>query len=111
MRNPDYRMYPHIYNVLTQKGQHMPPYFQLLIDPYDSEATVREAEDSFPKIKIPTYTGSGWYAYTYKTHLNGAQNYFEEYRRRKSLCLQARRISSARFTRCTARSCAGMIIG
>ena len=23
--NPDYRMYPHIYNVLTQKGQHMPP--------------------------------------------------------------------------------------
>ncbi len=77
MRNPDYRMYPHIYNVLTQKGQHMPPYFQLLIDPYDNEATVKEAEESFPKIKIPTYTGSGWYAYTYKTHLNGAQNYFE----------------------------------
>jgi len=55
----------------------MPPYFQLLIDPYDNEATVQEAEESFPKIKIPTYTGSGWYAYTYKTHLNGAQNYFE----------------------------------
>src|SRR6476660_9335626 len=77
LRNPDYRMYPHIYNVLTQKGQHMPPYFQLLIDPYDNEATVKEAEESFPKIKIPTYTGSGWYAYTYKTHLDGAQNYFE----------------------------------
>ena len=28
MENPDYRMYPHIYNVLTQKGQHMPPYFR-----------------------------------------------------------------------------------
>jgi uncharacterized protein len=27
---------------------------------------------------VPTYTGSGWYAYTYKTHLNGAQNYFEK---------------------------------
>ena len=78
MKNPDYRMYPHIYNVLTQKGQHMPPYFQLLIEPYDSEAAVKEAEDSFEKIKVPTYTGSGWYAYTYKTHLNGAQNYFEK---------------------------------
>lgn len=78
MNNPDYKMYPHIYNVLTQKGQHMPPYFQLLIDPYDNEAVVEEAENSFENIKVPTYTGSGWYAYTYKTHLNGAQNYFEK---------------------------------
>ena len=77
MSNPDYKMYPHLYNVLTQKGQHMPPYFQLLIDPYDSEANVAEAEASFEKIKIPAYTGAGWYAYTYKTHLNGAQTYFE----------------------------------
>jgi uncharacterized protein len=78
MNNPDYKMYPHIYNVLSQKGQHMLPYFQLLIEPYDSEAIVKEAEASFEKIKVPTYTGSGWYAYTYKTHLNGAQNYFEK---------------------------------
>lgn len=78
MRNPDYKMYPYIYNVLTQKGQHMPPYFDLLIDPYDSEDIVTEAEKSFEKITVPTYTGSGWYAYTYKTHLNGAQNYFEK---------------------------------
>lgn len=77
MANPDYKMYPHIYNVLTQKGQHMPPYFQLLIDPYDSEAAVADAEKSFANITVPTYTGSGWYAYTYKTHLNGAQNYYE----------------------------------
>jgi putative CocE/NonD family hydrolase len=78
MSNPDYKMYPHLYNVLTQKGQHMPPYFQLLIDPYDSEANVKDAEASFEQIKIPTYTGAGWYAYTYKTHLNGAQSYFEK---------------------------------
>ena len=44
MHNPDYRMYPHVYNVLTQKGQHMPPYFDLLIDPYDNEAMVEAAE-------------------------------------------------------------------
>src|SRR5260221_436166 len=78
MNNPDNRMYPHIFNVLTQKGQHMPPYFDLLIDPYDKEAAVRDAEQSLERIKVPTYTGSGWYAYTYKTHLNGAQNYFEK---------------------------------
>jgi uncharacterized protein len=78
MNNPDYRMYPHIFNVIAQKGQHMPPYFQVLLDPYDSEAAVEEAEKSFEKIKVPTYTGSGWYGYTYKTHLNGAQNYYEK---------------------------------
>ena len=27
---------------------------------------------------MPSYTGSGWYGYTYKTHLNGAQSYFAE---------------------------------
>jgi uncharacterized protein len=78
MNNPDFKMYPHIYNVLTQKGQHMPPYFHLLIDPYDNESVVKEAEESIRNIKVPTYTGSGWYAYTYKTHLNGAQNYYEK---------------------------------
>jgi len=78
MNNPDYKMYPHIFNVLAQKGQHMPPYFQLLIDPYDSETAVEDADKSLANIKVPTYTGSGWYGYTYKTHLNGAQNYFEK---------------------------------
>jgi predicted acyl esterase len=78
MSNPDYRMYPHIYNVLTQKGQHMPPYFDLLIDPYDKEQVVRDAEQALQRITVPFYTGCGWYAYTYKTHLNGAQNYFEQ---------------------------------
>jgi predicted acyl esterase len=78
MNNPDYRVYPHIYNVVAQKGQHMPPYFDLLIDPFDDEEAVRKSEADFAKVKVPTYTGSGWYAYTYKTHLNGAQNWFRE---------------------------------
>ena len=34
------------------------------------------SEGEFSKIKVPFYTGSGWYGYTYKTHLNGAQSYF-----------------------------------
>jgi predicted acyl esterase len=69
-------MYPHVYNLLAQKGQHMPPYFDLLIDPYDTEASVEKSEAELAQIKVPTYTGSGWYGYTYKTHLNGAQSYF-----------------------------------
>jgi uncharacterized protein len=74
--NPDYRMYPNVFNLLAQKGQHMPPYFDLLIDPYDKEEAVERSEADFAKIKVPVYTGSGWYGYTYKTHLNGAQSYF-----------------------------------
>ena len=42
MNNPDYRMYPHVYNVIAQKGQHMPPYYNVLVDPFDSEAAVQE---------------------------------------------------------------------
>jgi uncharacterized protein len=76
MANPDYRMYPNVFNLLAQKGQHMPPYFDLLIDPYDKEEAVERSEADFAKIKVPVYTGSGWYGYTYKTHLNGAQSYF-----------------------------------
>lgn len=76
MANPDYRQYPHILNVIAQKGQHMPAYFDLLIDPYDRAAWVEGSEAEFERIRVPTYTGSGWYGYTYKTHLNGAQSWF-----------------------------------
>ncbi len=85
MNNPDYQMYSHVYNVLTQKGQHMPPYFGLLIEPYDDPALVEEAEKAIAGIDIPVYTGAGWYAYTYKTHLNGAQNYFTNLKSPKKL--------------------------
>ena len=74
--NPDFKMYPHVYNVLALKGQHFPAYFDILVDPYDKEEAVKKSEAEFSKIKIPTYTGSGWYGYTYKTHLVGAQNWF-----------------------------------
>jgi uncharacterized protein len=78
MADPDIRMYPHLHNVLIQRGQHMPRYFDVLIDPYDDEKTIVEAEAEFRKITAPTYTGAGWYGYTYKTHLAGAQTYFSK---------------------------------
>ena len=76
MGNPDYRMYPNVFNLVAQKGQHMPPFFDLLVDPHDKEEAVEKSEAEFARIKVPFYTGSGWYGYTYKTHLNGAQSYF-----------------------------------
>ena len=76
MRNPDYLMYPHVANVVAQKGQHMPPYFDILIDPFEAESTAEASEAASRRVQVPTYTGSGWYGYTYKTHLNGSQNWF-----------------------------------
>lgn len=87
MSNADYRQYPHLYNVILQKGQHMPAYFDLLTDPYDREVWVDESEAAFARVKVPVYTGSGWYAYTYKTHLNGAQSWFANLDCRKRLLL------------------------
>jgi uncharacterized protein len=76
MNNQDYRMYGNLYNVLTQKGQHTPYIFDLLLNPYDTEEEVKETEADFRKINIPLYTGAGWYAYTYKLHIQGCQNWF-----------------------------------
>ena len=61
MANPDYRMYPNIYNLLAQKGQHMPPYFDLLIDPYDKEEVgPRRAKPSSPRSRCrPTPAPAG----------------------------------------------------
>lgn len=78
MENPDYAIYTNVKNVVTQKGQHLPAFFQVLINPYDNAAATAQAEKDLSRIKIPTYTGSGWYAYSYKGHLNGAQNYFDK---------------------------------
>lgn len=87
MANPDYRMYPQLLNILTLKGQHFPAVFDLLIDPFDHEEAVATAEQELAQVTIPAYTGSGWYAYGYKTHLNGAQNYFKLLKSPKKLLL------------------------
>ncbi|HEY7973442.1 MAG TPA: CocE/NonD family hydrolase, partial [Xanthobacteraceae bacterium] len=87
MNNADYKMYPHVYNVIAQKGQHMPPYFDVLVDPYDSEAAVKKSEAEFAAVKVPTYTGSGWYGYSYKTHLNGCQHWYRNISAPKKLLL------------------------
>jgi predicted acyl esterase len=85
MSNPDYRMYPHVLNVLQQKGQHMPQYFDVLLDPFDHAESVTESEHAVRSITVPAHIGAGWYGYTYKTHLGGAENYFKLLSGRKQL--------------------------
>ena len=76
MENPDLRMYPHLYNVLTMKGRAMAAFFDVLIDPYEAPGVLDDSERELSEIGVPVYTGSGWYGYTYKTHLQGAQSYW-----------------------------------
>jgi uncharacterized protein len=77
MANPDFKMYANLYNILTQKGQRTFIMYRSMIAPWEPDGTVEAAEQTFKKIKIPYYTGSGAYAYTYKLHWLGAQHYFQ----------------------------------
>ena len=77
MRNPDYKQYINLYNILTQKGQRTFIMYLMMTHPWEFDGTVERAEEIFKKIKIPFYTGSGAYAYTYKLHWLGAQHYFQ----------------------------------
>jgi predicted acyl esterase len=83
--NPDYVMYAHLWNILTQKGQRDPLLFHNLVFPYDIEENVKQSEEMFERIKIPFYTGSGAYAYTYKIHWQGAQHWFQNVKAPKKL--------------------------
>ena len=113
LANPDYQMYPHVYNVLAMRGQLMPPFFETLIDPYEPEGTLERSEDEFAQIDVPTYTGSGWYGYTYKTHLAGAQTYWRHLRNGAEEAAAARagapRAPVPHLAR--TRSCAGTTTG
>ncbi len=77
MANPDFKMYANLYNILTQKGKRTFIMYHSMVAPWEPDGTVEAAEEIFKKVKIPFYTGSGAYAYTYKLHWLGAQHYFQ----------------------------------
>jgi hypothetical protein len=77
LANPDLKMYMNLYNILTQKGQRTFIMYRSMIAPWEPDGTVAKSMEQFRKIKIPFYTGSGAYAYTYKLHWLGAQHYFQ----------------------------------
>lgn len=85
MGNPDYKQYINLYNILTQRGQRTFPMFNAMVNPWEADDVVTKTEETFEKIKIPFYTGSGAYAYTYKLHWQGAQNYFQNVDQPKKL--------------------------
>jgi uncharacterized protein len=85
MSNPDLLMYHPLHNILSMKGQKAKIFFQTLINRYDSADALRKAEAGFERIKIPVYLGSGWHAQTYKSHLQGAQHWYEGIRSPKRL--------------------------
>src|SRR5258708_15726175 len=78
MRNPDFKQYINLYNILTQKGQRTFIMYLMMTHPWEFDGTVERAEENFKKIRIPFYTGSGAYAYTYKLHWLGAQDHFQK---------------------------------
>lgn len=74
--NPDFKMYPHIYNALERKGQIFPGLIRDYMYPYEPEDQTA-IEEEVNDIDIPFYTGTGAYAYTYKVHMNGAHRRFQ----------------------------------
>jgi uncharacterized protein len=87
LENEDYAMYPHVRNVLTMKGRLARPFFETLLEPYEAETMPERAEEEARAIETPAYLGTGWYAYTYKTHLLGAQSWWRLLRAPKKLLL------------------------
>jgi uncharacterized protein len=81
MANPDFKMYANLYNILTQRGKRTFIMYHSMVAPWEPDGTVEAAEETFEKINIPFYTGSGAYAYTYKLHWLGAQHYFQNVKR------------------------------
>lgn len=77
MANPDFKMYVNLYNILTQKGQRTFIMYLAMTRPWEADGTLERSDNFFKRIKIPFYTGSGAYAYTYKLHWLGAQHYFQ----------------------------------
>jgi uncharacterized protein len=53
-----------------------PMVFFKMIDPFEAEDAAEKGDEWIRKISIPAYTGAGWYAYTYKGHIQGCQTWF-----------------------------------
>lgn len=74
--DPDLAMYAGLFNTAANPDR-SPLFFDLLANPLDGPFYwERSAYRDYDKIKIPFYTGSGWWAYAHM-HLRGA---FEHYK-------------------------------
>lgn len=71
LSDPDIKSNPLYYRILMDPRRNL-GFFDILVHPTDGPFYwERSPYTKFDKIKIPTYLGSGWYAYAF-THLPGA---------------------------------------
>jgi predicted acyl esterase len=73
--NPDFVVYPQVYNIADNPNM-SPCFFDVLANPTDGPFYwERSAYPQYDEIKVPSYFGSGWWAYGHQ-HLAGAfRNY------------------------------------
>jgi len=111
MRNPDFKQYINLYNILTQKGQRTFIMYLMMTHPWEFDGTTERAEEVFKKIKIPFYTGSG--PTRTPTNFTGSvrSTISRTSKRRRSCFSPDQPISSGPSISTTTRSSAGMTIG
>jgi uncharacterized protein len=87
--DPDLSMYPGLYNTAANP-ERSPLFFDLLANPLDGPFYwERSAYRSYDEIKIPVYTGSGWWAYGHM-HLRGAFQHYRGIDAPKKLYIESR---------------------
>ncbi len=94
MRNPDYKQYINLYNILTQKGQRTFIMYLMMTHPWEFDGTVERTEEIFKKI-----IGSARSTIS-RTSM-----------RQRSCCLPDLPTSSGHSINTTTRLSAGMTIG
>jgi len=112
MANPDFKNVHESVQHPDAEGPAHIHHVPLVGGAWEADGNGRGAEKHYQKIKIPFYTGSGAYAYTYKLHWLGGAALFPK--RQGAIEIAIHRgllISRGRFINITMKSFAGTIIG
>jgi predicted acyl esterase len=87
--DPDLQLYPPLWTIALNPDR-QPNYFDVLAHPLDGPFYwERSAYRSYDSIKIPFYTGSGWWAYAHM-HLRGAFQHYASIDAPKKLYIESR---------------------
>ncbi|MEA2418279.1 MAG: uncharacterized protein QOE60_485 [Thermoleophilaceae bacterium] len=87
--DPDLKLYPGLYNIALNPERQV-GFFDVLAHPLDGPFYwARSAYRAYDRIKIPFYTGSGWWAYAHM-HLRGAFQHYAEIDAPKKLYIESR---------------------
>jgi predicted acyl esterase len=85
----DLQLYPPLWNIALNPDR-QPNFFDILANPLDGPFYwERSAYRSYERIKIPFYTGSGWWAYAHM-HLRGAFQHYASIDAPRKLYIESR---------------------